>query len=135
MASPAAKTDPDDGEGFTEQRRRKRFNSSEEGGSRSAKIHIWSKEEEGALATNSPAIQSETASRPSGWMRMIRSVQAKMESNRSRPQCERRQAGPVSLHLLEFQGELKPIIKGTFKFRTTRNGIKVVTKDMADCWY
>jgi hypothetical protein len=33
---------------------------------------------------------------------------------------------------MKFQGELKPLIKGTFEFRTTRNGIKVVTKDMAD---
>jgi hypothetical protein len=48
-----------------------------------------------------------------------------------------RQATPpvtirVSLNLLNFQGELKPIIKDTFEFRTTRNGIKVVTKDTAN---
>jgi len=27
---------------------------------------------------------------------------------------------------------MKPIVKGVFEFQTTRNGIKVVTKDMAN---
>jgi len=40
----------------------------------------------------------------------------------------------VSLNLLKFQGEMKPIIKGMFKFQTTRNSIKVSTKDMAN-WH
>jgi len=38
----------------------------------------------------------------------------------------------ASINLLKFQEEVKPIMKNTFDFRTTRNGIKVVTKDTVD---
>jgi len=38
----------------------------------------------------------------------------------------------VLLNLMKFQGGLKPIVKGMFEFRATRNGIKVVTKVMAN---
>jgi len=38
----------------------------------------------------------------------------------------------TSINLLKFQRELKSLMKGTFEFRTTRDGIMTVTKDMAD---
>jgi hypothetical protein len=38
----------------------------------------------------------------------------------------------ASINFLKFQGKFKPLMKNTFEFRTTRNGIKMVRKDMAD---
>jgi hypothetical protein len=38
----------------------------------------------------------------------------------------------ASINLLKFQGELRPATKNMFVFRTTRNGIKVVAKDLVD---
>jgi hypothetical protein len=97
MASPAANTDPD-GAGVTKQRRRKRNYSSEQGEPRSAKKSGPRKGKE--LWRSQPG----TTSPPSERMKMLRSVQAKMESNRSRLPCQRGQAGrhPSTLrcHLL-----------------------------------
>jgi hypothetical protein len=36
------------------------------------------------------------------------------------------------VNLIALQRQLKPLSKGNFEFRTTRNGTKVVTKEMAD---
>jgi hypothetical protein len=55
MASRAAVTDPDEEE-FIEQHIRMRNNSSEESGPRSAKKHVWTKEGQGVVTTNSPVI-------------------------------------------------------------------------------
>jgi hypothetical protein len=137
MASPAAKTDPD-GEEFTEKRGRKRNNSSEEGGTRSVQIHIWSKEGEGAVATNSLAIPIRKYFAP---LRLdeddtvYTGENGAQQVSTSVPKAAGRPPPVIvtmSLNLLKFQGELKSIMKGTFEFRTTRNGIKVVTKGMAD---
>lgn len=38
----------------------------------------------------------------------------------------------TSINLLKLQGEMKAFMKGTFEFRSTRNGINGVTKDMAN---
>jgi hypothetical protein len=134
MASPAAKTDLDM-EGFTEQRRRKRNNFSEKCGLKSAKMHIWSKEGEEAVVTNSPAIPTLAPLRIDEDDTTSTGENGVQRESTSVPKAAGMPApviSTMSLNLLKFQGELKPIIKGAFKFRTTRNGIKVVTTDMAN---
>jgi hypothetical protein len=37
-----------------------------------------------------------------------------------------------AINLIEFQKKLKGFVKDSFEFRTTRNGTRVVTKEMAD---
>jgi hypothetical protein len=39
---------------------------------------------------------------------------------------------PPPIILLKFRGEMKNFTKGKFEFRNTRNGMEVVTREMAD---
>jgi hypothetical protein len=57
--------------------------------------------------------------------------------NSSSKSCNQRDEKAASPHpdhygQLKFQAEVKTIAKGSFEFRTIRNGIRVITREMAD---
>jgi hypothetical protein len=136
MASPATKIGLG-GEAFTKYTR-KRNNSSDEGSPRYAKKHIWSKNGDGAVATNSPVIPTRNnlaLSRMDENVTVFAGENGVQQLATFVPKAAGRPPPviiTVSLNLLKFQGELKTMIKGTFELRTTRNRMQVVTKDMAD---
>jgi hypothetical protein len=67
-----------------------------------------------------------------------------MEAEESEPPTEEQQTSPVvsgrpppivltsAINLIQLQNNLKSIVKGNFEFRSTRNGTRVVTREMAD---
>jgi len=38
----------------------------------------------------------------------------------------------ATVYLLKFQAEVKAVTNGSFEFHSTRNGIRMVTRNMAD---
>jgi hypothetical protein len=52
------------------------------------------------------------------------------------PNSQRGRSPPIiftsTINLIQLQKQLKSLVKGNFKFRNTRNGTRIVTKEMAD---
>jgi hypothetical protein len=94
-----------------------RNNSSEEGGPRSAKQHVWSREGEGLVATNSPVIPTRNYFAP------LRMDEADMNSAGENGAQQQTTSMPKAV------GRPPPVI---ITVSLNLNGIKVVTKDTAD---
>jgi hypothetical protein len=58
------------------------------------------------------------------------------EQQQQPPNCQRGRPPPIILtstvNLMQLQRQLKGIVKGSFEFRNTRNGTRIVIKEMAD---
>jgi hypothetical protein len=52
------------------------------------------------------------------------------------PNSQRGRPPPIiltsTINLIQLQKEIKGLVKGRFEFRNTRNGTRIVTKEMAD---
>jgi hypothetical protein len=58
------------------------------------------------------------------------------EQQQQPPDSQRGRPPPIILtsilNLIQLQKQLKGLVKGSFEFRNTRNGTRIVTKEMAD---
>jgi hypothetical protein len=127
MASSAAPTSPDAGE-FPEQRIGKRTNSSEEAGSSSAKNQGWTKRSERAEVARPLVIPTRNFFAP---LRTYGPDSEPLTQQQPNPVPKERGRSPPII-LTASINELKALLKSTLEFRSIRDGIKVVTKDMAD---
>jgi hypothetical protein len=54
------------------------------------------------------------------------------------PNSQRGRPPPIiltsAINLIQLQKQLRGLVKGSFEFRNTRNGTRIVTKEMADFW-
>jgi len=139
-ASPAVLKDPDPCQ-FREQRRRMRLSSSDAERARSAKKPGSPPAAERDTSVAHPAVPTRKFFIPFRALEVDTTAGDRAESE---PHTQPQQAAPVgtgrpspiiltsSINLLKFQGDLATIAKGSFEFRISRNGIRLVTKEMAD---
>jgi hypothetical protein len=148
-ATSATPTAPDKGE-FRQQRRRKRMNSSEAGRPGSAKKKK-KKKKRGSLTMSGKAIAAHPTRIPTrNFFAPLRAMEVDTNTvagdGAESELPTKQQQNPVpkgterpppiilitSVNLLKFRAEIKAIMKGSFEFRTSRNVISVVTREMTD---
>jgi hypothetical protein len=143
-ASLAVPKDPDQGK-FCEQHTKKRLNSLNAQRTRSTKKLISTLKARKTTSARHPAAPTHN------FFTLMRAVEVNtMTGNRAGANLptQQQQAAPLgtgrqavrlplltlitSVNLLNFQGDLKAIAKDSFKFRTSQNGIRMVTKERED---
>jgi hypothetical protein len=118
-------------EEFREQRRRKRNPSDE--AAKDPKTNP-------TAGIQAPRVRSQQDVPTRNFFAPLRTAELECEGSKSEttdnPENEMQQAPPIVLtsqeHLIQLQKNLKRMCKGNFEFRSTRNGTRVINKEMAD---
>jgi hypothetical protein len=125
-------------DGFREQRRRKRNSSSNADTDNQRKDK--NKAENTAVWKTVQSVKKVPTTRNN--FAPLRTPQ--MEAEENEPPTEEQQTSPAvsgrpplivltsAINLIQLQSNLKSIVKGNFEFRSTRNGTRVVTRQMAN---
>jgi hypothetical protein len=128
QAAPAATSQEATDDGFREQRRRKRNSSNTDTPQQGKKKPVQI-----PAQTKIPTVRNYFA--PLQTPQMDAEETESPAEEQTRPNVSGRPPPIVltsAVNLIHLQKELKGIVKGSFEFRSTRNGTRVVTREMAD---
>jgi hypothetical protein len=129
------------GDGFREQRRRKRNPS---GGSESHKKRTTAVVPDKGSALTNPQKVANKAELTKNYYAPLRTVQMDATECEEESSLQEQQQPPIkagrpppivltaATNLMQLQAHLKVLVKGKFELRATRNGTRVVTQEMAD---
>jgi hypothetical protein len=140
QADPSDKQQVDEHGGFKQQRRRKRSSSDEQ-------QKQIKKSAKPTSETRDPRIPSQLELPTRNFFAPLKTAGMELESSEDTsnqadddgdqpPSSRRGRPPPIMLtsatNLIQLQKQLKGLVKGSFEFRNTRTGTRVVTKEMAD---
>jgi hypothetical protein len=123
---------PSDVDGFWERRRKRTLSGGKEPQKKRATPSMYV---EGKPATKAPITRNYFASLGTADMDILEPEGADTQDKQQTPATAGRPPPIVltaSTNLVHLQNEIKGLVKGSFEFRSTRNGTRVVTREMAD---